>query len=97
MAAYTMQYKTWIKIAYETTRDVKWNLENRISVLERKSGSTPSANKIRIYFYFRFRQRKYKKNYQKSGKINSHICLGLIVYKNFGRQRNHILQTGLEI
>jgi len=40
-----------------------------------------------------------------SGKINSHICLMLSVYKSFrqtvkyGCQRNHILQdlTGLEI
>jgi len=30
--------------------NVKQNLENWISVLETKSGSTSSANEIRIYF-----------------------------------------------
>jgi len=34
------------------SRDVKQNAENQISVLETKSGSTSSANEIRI-FYFR--------------------------------------------
>ena len=51
-----------------------------------------------------FSSRKLHKNYQISGKINSHFCLMLSVYNSFhqrpnSRQRNHILQdlTGLEI
>src|SRR6218665_1494991 len=35
-------------------RDVKRNTENRISVLEIKSGSTLSANEIRIYLFLIF-------------------------------------------
>jgi len=34
--------------------EVKRNLENRISVLETKSGSTPLANEIKIYVFFIF-------------------------------------------
>ena len=33
-------------------RDIKQNPENRISVLETKSGSTSSANEIEIFFTF---------------------------------------------
>ena len=40
-------------------RDVKRNPENWISVLETKSGSTPSANEIQIYLFFHFRQENY--------------------------------------
>jgi len=43
-------------------RDVKRYPENRISVLDTKSGSTSSANKIQIYlFFFHFHQRNYIK------------------------------------
>ena len=42
-------------------RDAKQNLESRVSVLETKSGSTSSANKIRIYFACHFRQGIYIK------------------------------------
>jgi len=42
-------------------RDAKRNPENRISVLETKSGSTSSANEIRIYFFGHFRQENYIK------------------------------------
>src|SRR6218665_2142303 len=81
-------------------RDVKRNQENKISILETKSGSIPSA----IYF-FSFSSSKLHKNYQMSGEINSSICLVLIVYKSYhqlvkyGRQRYHILPdlAGLKV
>src|SRR6218665_2214901 len=47
-------------------------------------------------FSFSFLSRKSHKNYQMSGKINSHICLMLSVYKSFHQivknfqQTNHI-------
>jgi len=43
-----IKHKTRFYYVYLT--DVKWNSENRISGLDTKSGSTASANKIRIYF-----------------------------------------------
>jgi len=71
-------------------------------VSETKSGSKPSSNEIQIFLHSR--QENYK-NYQMSGKINSHICLMLSVYKKFhqtgkySQQRNRILQdlTGFKI
>ena len=80
------------------------NPENWISILETKSGSKTLANEIRIYF-FKLSSRKLYKNYQMSGKINSHIfeCLQKFSSKwsNMARwQRNHILLpdlTGLEL
>jgi len=76
----------------------------RISVLKTKPGSIPLATKLELIF-FSFSPRKLHKNYQMSGKINSHNCSILSVYKSFhqtfkyGWQRNHILPdlTGLEI
>ena len=93
--------KTTAAIINRKTRDVKRNPANRISVLETKFGSTHSANEIWISFSYR----KLHKNYQMSGKTNSHIYLMLGVYKSFhqmvkyGRQSNYISQdlTGLEI
>ena len=69
----------YLLILIVTIGDVKRNLENRISVLDMKSGSTPSANEIRIYF-FPLSPGKLHKNYQMSGdsgQINSHICVML--------------------
>jgi len=54
--------------ACDRVRDVKQNPENRISVLETKSGSTPLANKIRIYL-FSFSSRKVHNIYQMLGEI----------------------------
>jgi len=86
----------YILLSNPTTRAAKLNPENKIS--------TSLANEIKFEFiYFcHFHLGKYIKI---RGKINSHICLMLSVYKSFhqtvkyGRQRNHILQdfTGLEI
>ena len=56
-------------------RDVKRSLENRILVLETKSGSTSSTSEILIYSFFVIFVKEITQNYQMSGKINSHICL----------------------
>ena len=40
------------RLAFIKTRDVKQGLENRISTLEMKSGSTNSANEILFFFIF---------------------------------------------
>jgi len=59
--------------------------ENRISVLEIKSGSTSSANEIQFFFHF------CQRNYVKITK-----CQVKLIYKSFhqtvkyGRQRNHL-------
>jgi len=42
-------------------RDVKQNAENRISVVETKSGSTSLVTEIRIYLFCHFRQENYIK------------------------------------
>jgi len=47
---------------YNTNRDVKRNPENRISVVETKSGSTYLANEIRIYLFCHFSRGNYIKN-----------------------------------
>src|SRR6218665_1046113 len=72
-----------------------------ISVLNMKSGSTPSQTKFE---FFSFSSRKLHRNAKMPGKIISNICLMLSVYKSYqmvkyGRQRNQILPdlTGLEI
>jgi len=65
--------------------------ENRISVLETKSGSTPPTNEIQIYL-FPISSRKLHKNYQISGKINSHICDSFHQTVKYGHQRNRLLQ-----
>jgi len=85
----------WLFLDSVSCRDDKRNPENRISIIETKSDFTCLTNEIRIFFIF---VKKLHKNYQMSGKVNSHICLMLSVYKAFhqmvkyGHQRNQILQ-----
>ena len=82
-------------IMWNITMDVEQNPENCISVVEMKSGSTYCQMK---FTFFSLSLKKLHTNYQMSGKINSHICLMLSVYKtfrqtvNYGRQRNKKLQ-----
>ena len=49
-----MLSSVFCQVGSVSDRDVKRNTENRISVLEMKSGSTLSANEIRIYLLLIF-------------------------------------------
>src|SRR6218665_3256379 len=67
------------------TGDVKRNSENRLSVLETKSGLHLPQTKFELIF-LSFSSTKLHTNYQMSDKINSHICLMLSVLKVFTKR-----------